>query len=420
MLAIVMALAAVIAGCGSSSKSSSTASSSSSAAAKPTFTGKPVVVSVTSFANTQLGSEAQAWAGAKAAARAIDAKGGIKGHELEIQTCNDNADPNGEVRAPRQAVQSSAIATAGDLTLFNDKGFLTELLHGGVTAVGDSTPEPPENELPNSYPIDFSPGGLAQCASPAIRKATGQTKVGTVVQNVPASVDDGELIDAAAHTLGAGPAGKVVVSTGVSDYAPIVEQVSGLHTNLLGVIMGTPAFTAFLAAGTSAAHSYDVCSIDGLLNGDPLIKLASAAGNFYLGAALPPLSAVTQYPGLKLFIADMKAEQAAGDSAASTTPTDYVSTALRSWLAVNVIAQIAGKLPNPTSRAAFTAAIAKSKGVTTDGILPPLNFTKPQGAGPFARVFNPNAFLIKWNQTSKDFVLAPGAPTINGLKSLGF
>jgi ABC-type branched-subunit amino acid transport system substrate-binding protein len=419
-LVIATALAAAIAGCGGSSKSSSSSSSSSSAAATPTFKGKPIVVSVTAFDNTQLGSEAQAWAGAKAAARAIDAKGGIKGHQLEIQTCNNNADPNGELSCARQAVQGSAIATAGDLTLFNDKGFLTELLHGGLTAVGDSTPEPPENELPNSYPIDFSPGGLAQCASPAIRKATGQTKVGTVVQNVPASIDDGELIDAAAHTLGAGPAGKVVVSTGVSDYSPIVEQVAGLHTNLLGVVMGTPAFTAFLAAGTSAARSYDVCSIDGLLNGDPLIKLASAAGNFYLGAALPPLSAVTRYPGLKLFIADMKAEEATGDSAASTTPTNYVSTALRSWLAVNVIAQIAGKLPNPTSRAAFSAAIAKDKDATTDGILPPLNFTKPEGAGPFARVFNPSAFLIKWDPTSKDFVLAPGAPTINGLKSLGF
>jgi ABC-type branched-subunit amino acid transport system substrate-binding protein len=420
-LLVVAAVAATVAGCGGSSKSSSTASSSSStAAAKQSFTGKPVVVSVTSFANTVLGSEAQAWAGAKAAARAINAKGGIKGHELEIQTCNNNADPNGELSCARQAVQSSAIATAGDLTLFNDKGFLTELLHGGLAAVGDSTPEPAEDELPNSYPIDFPPGGLAQCASPAIRKATGQTEIGTVIQDTPASINNGELIDAAAHKQGAGPAGKIVVNTGVTDYAPIVEQVSGLHTNLLGVIMGTPAFAAFMATGTSSGHSYDICSIDGLVNGDPLIKLASAAANFYLGGSLPPLSAAPKYPGLKLFIADMNAEESSGDSAASVTPANYTSTGLRSWLAVNVIAQIADKLPDPNSRAAFTAAIAKDKDATTNGILPPLNFTKPQGGGPFPRVFNPDAFLTKWDTTSKQFIVAPGAPIINGLNALGF
>ncbi len=417
MLAVVGLFAAVIAGCGSSSKSSS---SSSPAPAAEHFTGKPVVVSVTSFANTQLGSEAQAWAGAKAAARAINAKGGIKGHELEISTCNGNADPNGEVSCARQAVQSAAIATAGNLTLFNDKGFLTELLHGGLTAVGASSPQPPDFELPNTYPIDFAPGGLAQCASPAIRKATGQSKIATVVQDTPVSVNNGDLIDAAAHALGAGPSGKLVISTGVSDFAPVIEQVSGLHTNLLGVVMGAPAFASFLATGTSAGHSYDVCTIDGLLSGDPLIKLASAAGNFYLAGALPPVSATATYPGLKLFIADMKAEEAAGDSAASITPANYTSTGLRAWLAINVVAQIDAKLADPTSRAAFTAAIAKATDVTTDGILPPLNFTKPQAGGPFTRVFNSVAFLTKWSTTSKEFVLAPGAPTLNGLKSLGF
>jgi ABC-type branched-subunit amino acid transport system substrate-binding protein len=420
VFAAAVAVAVAVAACGGSSKSSSSTTASSSAAAKQTFTGKPVVVSVSSFTNTPLGSEAQAWAGAKAAARAINAKGGVKGHELEIQTCNNNADPNGELSCARQSVQSPAVAAAGDLTLFNDKGFLSELAHGGLAAVGDSTPEPAEDELPNSYPIDFPPGGLAQCASPAIRKATGQKTIGTVIQDTPATINNGDLIDAAAHTLGAGPAGKVVVNTGVSDYAPVIQQAAGLHTNLLGVVMGTPAFAAFMAAGTSSGHSFDICSIDGLVNGDPLIKLASAAANFYLGGSLPPLSAAPKFAGLKLFIADMNAEASTGDSAASVAPTNYVSTALRSWLAVNVVAQIADKLPNPTSRTAFTAAIAKAKHVTTDGILPTLNFTKPEGAGPFPRVFNPDAYLTKWDTSSKEFVVPAGAPVINGLKSLGF
>ncbi len=419
MLVLVTAVAVAVAACGGSSKSSSS-SSTTAAAANQTFTGKPVVVSVSAFTNTPLGSEAQAWAGAKAAARAINAKGGIKGHELEIQTCNNNADPNGELSCARQAVQSSAVAAAGDLTLFNDKGFLSELAHGGLAAVGDSTPEPAEDELPNSYPIDFPPGGLAQCASPAILKATGQKTIGTVIQDTPATINNGNLIDAAAHTLGAGPAGKVIVNTGVSDYAPIVQQASGLHTNLLGVVMGTPAFAAFMAAGTSSGKSFDICSIDGLVNGDPLIKLATAAGNFYLAGSLPPLSAAPKVPGLKLFISDMNAEASSGDSAASVAPANYVSTALRSWLAVNVVAQIADKLPNPTSRAAFTAAVAKASHVTTDGILPALNFTKPEGAGPFPRVFNPDAYLTKWDTSSKEFIEAPGAPILNGLKSLGF
>jgi ABC-type branched-subunit amino acid transport system substrate-binding protein len=419
-LAVVAGCSVVVAGCGSSKSSSTASSSPAPAASHESFKGKPVVISVTSFANTQLGSEAQAWSGAEAAARAINAKGGIEGHEVKIATCNGNADPNGEVSCARQAVQSSAIATAGNLTLFNDKGFLTELLHGGLTAVGASSPQPPDFELPNTYPIDFAPGGLAQCASPAIRKATGQSQIATVVQDTPVSASNGELIDAAAKTQGAGPAGKLTISTGVSDFAPVIEQVSNLHTNLLGVVMGAPAFASFLATGTSAGHSYDVCTIDGLLSGDPLLKLAAAAANFYLAGGLPPVSATSTYPGLKLFIADMKAEEAAGDSSASITPANYVSTGLRAWLAVNVVAEIDAKLPDPTSRTAFTAAIAKATDVTTDGILPALNFTKPQAGGPFTRVFNTDALLSKWSTTSKQFILAPGAPTIDGLTSLGF
>ena len=109
-MAAVAALALLGAGCGSSGSGGS--SSSGSSAAAP---AAPVKIGVIVPENTQIYNAPDVVAAVRAAAYAENKSGGLDGHQVVVDYCNEQANPNQATACARQMVSDGVVAT--DYTL---------------------------------------------------------------------------------------------------------------------------------------------------------------------------------------------------------------------------------------------------------------------------------------------------------------
>src|SRR3984957_18683229 len=119
-LAVILLAAGAATACSSSGNSSGTSSPSvspaaaTSAATGSTATGSAIQLMVL---NTENGPEANSpedVAGAQAAAMAINASGGINGHQVKIISCNDQFNPNVAAQCGRTAATDHVVAVVGN------------------------------------------------------------------------------------------------------------------------------------------------------------------------------------------------------------------------------------------------------------------------------------------------------------------
>ena len=64
----------------------------------------------------------------RAAARAINAAGGVNGHPLVVDSCNDQGDPNLSATCARKMVSDHVVATFGDISAGNADAMATILV----------------------------------------------------------------------------------------------------------------------------------------------------------------------------------------------------------------------------------------------------------------------------------------------------
>src|SRR5439155_14533468 len=128
--------------------------------------------------------------------------------------------------------------------------------------------------------------------------------------------------------------GTVQASLTTTDYTPYVQQVANLGNPTTVIIAGLPAAQGaqFMLASHSLGKGWLLCTGGGIFKGGELLALGAAAGNLLETTTDLPLTA--KNPRTAQFIHDMKAEYAAGDTAASLDVKVYNEVSLRGWRAV--------------------------------------------------------------------------------------
>jgi ABC-type branched-subunit amino acid transport system substrate-binding protein len=379
----------------------------SSASTKAALSGQPIKISVTSFTGSPIGNYPQAWAGAEAAARDINAHGGIDKHRLQIIACNTRGTPDGETACARQAISSGAIAEVGEIVFANPGGFDATLLNGGVPSVAPVGIAPQQYANPNSFPITYIGSQFLACVNPKLYRIIGADRVAAV--SVANALNSYQLqqLEARAKALGLTLAGSVEAGATQTDFAPIVTQIANLNPNFVILGMRPDQNPSFMVAALSQGKTWAYCNSDMNFGPGQIANLGQAAANYYQGASLPPITATSQFPQLRKFIADMNAEQKAGDAAASLSPTNYYSAAMNSWLGVELLARVI-----PTMKGALTSrnlwTTLKTAKVKL-GLVPPIDFSKPKQVGIDKRVFNSTIMVEKWNANKQEFFVVPGA-----------
>jgi ABC-type branched-subunit amino acid transport system substrate-binding protein len=368
---------------GSASPATSGTAAPASASAGTTATGKPVnVVFLTNY-STQ-GSSGDGWTGIQAAIKYINAHGGINGRPLAAQECVDNNDPNlADACATKAASNSSIIASVGQITL---QGASVDpiLEHAGLPAVGALAAVPADFNSPDIFAPTI--GGLEGLgAAAAAADLLHSRKVSFVYAQGPAAVTEVNLIDSVVLRPRKLPdVNAVGVSPTAGDMSAAVAKANQGSPG--AIILYTPQAQA--SSFVKAARQQGVTA--------PILISQSLETPSAVQQQLGGGSDLYFYTWFKhsgpFYNAFLSQWQASGNP-----PSLADEFALNGWLAVTMFADVARKLPSVT-RPSVLAAFSKLANYNTQGLLPPLSFTKPGTAlgGKAPRVINPTMGLSQY------------------------
>jgi ABC-type branched-subunit amino acid transport system substrate-binding protein len=379
------------------------------------------VIATQSPVNAQVTNVPQTFGAVRAAARAINADGGINGHPLEVLTCNGKADPNQEVNCATSELSSGPVAFVGN-TVAANPGAVEQVLRSGDTAdLAVVAVAPPQLTSPVAFPLVFLDGQFAVCVSPKFTQLVGaRSGFTSVTTNDPEGQIAGNLIKASAKGQGTPLLGSVATAESAVDLSPAVSQAASYGAILQLITLSQTQAGEFLTSAKAAGHRWVYCSADGAITGNQLAAVGPAARNFYEGTGFQPLSAAGTIPELGRFVAQMKAEQAAGDNQASLKNGYNYSEAINGWLGVQAFAKVARSMTGPIDHNSFLAALRQST-VSFGGVIPTIDFGTPLTSPVpiFTRVFNARVNLVKWSVARRAFVLVNGIVLPNALATLG-
>lgn len=371
-IALIFVLALTLAACGSTTKHPSTSGSSAAAAAKPT--GPPLKLMVV-YEGTGPSSVPDIREGAIAAAKAINAEGGIKGRPVEVVQCDTKADPNVAAGCGRSAVAEGVVAMVGNITIFGDR-FMPLMAQHKIASIGLEPATGADFTSPASFPI----GGGAPVQFAGLGAALAEAGTKHIVlarQDIPAAAAVAPFVNAGLKrfhlTMRDSP-----VPPGAPDMSPYAAAALQGGTDGIIVTQANQDAVNFIEAVRQANPNVKIA-----LNAPSLSEVNQTLGNdadgiIENGATMLALKspAETQYQN------DMKA---AGY-------TDLTGYRLPAYAAVRLVQTIANSLPSLTAPAIFDA-LRHATNLKT-GLTPPLQFTKGGIAG-LPRVFNPCLFAIR-------------------------
>lgn len=394
----VLAAATLLGAC-SSSGSSTSGDGSGNASASPV---KIMDITTLSSPGQAINIYPESVAAAKAAAASLNKTGGIGGHPVQIVPCDDQGQPNMAAQCGREAVSDGVIAATSSSLLA--PSYDPALIAGNVALVGNQPASAPDLTSPISFPTgpsiaDTSIGGVL-----ALVKA-GYKRIG--IASIDASFADATVLPMikALENAGGTLAVRVPIPLTATDYSGYVQQFKDAGATAvvlelsaagsIGVVRAAaqigykPTYLAFRGAMTSAQAAQIA----------PLMTSAINVGEF-------PLTNDSNYPGMKVYLSDMAAEKARGDSAAG----NLSDTAFLTWLAVRAIAAVMQGYTGPVDAKTFMTRLRATKSVDVAGIVQ----WKPNITGPSdePRITNGTVFIEKWQPDGSLVPYSP-LPSIN-------
>jgi len=377
----LLIVAMLAAACGSSSKKSS-ASGTTTTTAK--LTGTPIkLMQIATLTGPSNNVPEDANAG-KAAVKAIHAAGGVSGHPLELEICDDKFDPNQASQCARQAASDKVAAVLALNSAYGDK-VIPILAEAGIPSVGDNLISAAEFTGKNVFPI--SGGAITGTAAMVWAAANaGAKKIRPVLVDVPAAKGLLPFLQNAAKLFpGASLLSDVDVPATAAD---VTSQASAAAAGgadgavfVVGQGAGAPLTRAMRAGGFSGTLVTSLQSI----TLQQVKDLGDQATGLLLVSAMPPAS-YTANASVKQFVADMKAGGVTGDLSGGM---------LNAWASVKVAAM--GLAKASTFDAAGLTAALTSYGEFDFPGLGKWDYSKPVQAiaNGALRIFNPYQYISK-------------------------
>jgi ABC-type branched-subunit amino acid transport system substrate-binding protein len=391
VVAAVVAVAAMV-GCGSSDSSDTGTSSSSGSTSTATGTapsGTPVKFGVIYTSGSAVQNSTNVLAADKAAVAAVNARGGLAGHPVELVSCDDKGDPNQTTACARKLVDEKVAGQLGGI-LVNSGVVLPVLSAAKIPQIGIVPYTAEEMNAKTVYLFDGSVfvtyPFMATYAGKQGLKSTivmEQTKAGQVLA-------DG--MKKAAAAVGGEVVATVPVQANQADWAPVIAAASRGGVDTILDLVDTQKTKQLLAANQAAgAPIKHVMTVSGFSKAD-----ASAIGgeeslaNINIVGPYPPFN--QDSPMMARFRDEMAAQEKSGDSEAELSKQDLAS--FGAWLSVQALEQIAktGGLTGEISAATVSQALDQAKDVDLGGVIPPWTPSKPGPPG-ISRVSNPTAYM---------------------------
>ncbi|KAA1394218.1 ABC transporter substrate-binding protein [Aeromicrobium ginsengisoli] len=359
-----------LAACGGNDNNSDDASSDVK------FTGEPVTVMTIAPVDTAAINQPEIMEAAKASAKALNAAGGLGGHEVKVITCNDGNDPNTAAACARQAVSKKAIAVVGGFTT-SGASIVPIIAKAGIPWIGPPGFSADELASKDSYPLiagSVAFAGLGQRAA-----KDGCKTIATVLYDVPTAVSAATLIANGVKAGGGAKPTDIKVPTTTTDFASVAKQIGEVDCAILG--LPNDQIVATAVAGKSVGVKSRYYLVAGALN-DTTIKGAQ-------GSLDGAVTAVNFVPAT---------EDVWKEAKDSSDKVDWTGAYNQStWASYQVLKTVLDDQAEVTAES-VVAGLAKTTNVDAGGLMAPTDFTKEFAVPGLNRVFNRQVVYL----TAKD------------------
>jgi ABC-type branched-subunit amino acid transport system substrate-binding protein len=355
-IAGIAALMLVVAGCSSANTSSTNGSAS-----------ETIKIGAVLPVNTAAGDQSGAYAGIKAAVRAINAAGGVKGAKLELDFCNEEGNSNSAEACARKMVTDHVVATVFDSSTTAALQVSQILEAAKIAEVFPNAEFAGQFSLPNVFPIDGGPafefGGLVQVAKTMYHV----NSMSIVRLDVPAVRLFSTVADNAAKNVGVKITSTVNIPLTVTDYAPYAAQVvNGKPGSVLTVITVSQSIPVVNAIQQAGGSTIRYLTGNSTFTPQVVAQLGPLVDGAIAASSLPDITD-TSLPGIAQFAKDMDAEAAAGDAAAAATARSQNS--LVAWLGVQAFAKVAESVSGTLDSQSFLTQLGKTNNLDLDGLI---------------------------------------------------
>jgi branched-chain amino acid transport system substrate-binding protein len=331
---------------------------------------------------------------AKAAALAINEKGGIKGKKLEIVFCNESLDPNKGRACVRDLISQGITAMVGASVSTMEADMVKMLAKANIPNFGPGTYGAAAKD-PNTYMLQ---GGwdLNQAATIYSAVASGNPKVVWAPFDLPLNQGYGPVYETGTKIAGGELVSTVKIAPTTTDMAPIAAQIAKADGQSVIINMSGALIINLVKALSQLGWNGKWISGDAAFNDSDLDHLPADWLNdrALFVSPFPPLNYDDKFPGLKQFKSDLAAASKAGISDIPSTDRFVRSWALNSYfsvIAAGKVLQAAGG----TDAKAFKASADTIKDIDLGGVVPP--WTPSKSASKVdTRVSNPVFWFYHW------------------------
>ena len=364
----------------------SPASASASASAKSAKASlSPVKVMDIEVLNGTITSFPEIQAADEAAAKQINSEGGLKGHPIQVITCNDQGSVNVDEQCAEQAVSDGVIASVGSYSTDSNVWYPIFAKTGIINLAESTLATAVDFTSPLAYPI--TAGTAVEFTAQGVLAAReGCTKLAVLSPDTPLVLATlhGALVGA--QSVNRKIADNVIsIAYPVADYAPLISQAIADGDNC--VIGATPGSDAprLMTAIQQSGHPFKVFGIAAQF---PPSELTGALGTFSNGKIFTttPQAVANSDPALVKITKAIKAE----DHSAALD-----DESLQAWAGMQILKMVSADMTTFTSKA-LAAALVKI-GTINMGYYAPFSFAKPLGIPGYNRMFNLGLYGEKYD-----------------------
>lgn len=311
----------------------------------------------------------------QAAVKAINAKGGINGHPLDLTLCDNHMTTTDSANCYRKILaDEDMVAMVGGGDLYRDS-YKSQLEKAEMAVIG----QVPVGLFDLTNPLSFNVHGSTAVGFHGLAQdivANGGKRVGLVTLDIPAVDVIRKAVGDAVRGAGGQIVSNVRVSPTAADLSAPAQQVT--QENPDAVIWLTFAAQTPVSVKALRQTGYrGPAGISGISFDRAAMEDMGAGGPLTVGLVFPPAWDTTTKYGAQ-FNEDMKTYAPDGK---------LTENALAGWLGIQMFAQVASTLKT-VDRASVLEGLRKTSNVETGGLTPPIDFAAKSPL-PYAGVYNP-------------------------------
>lgn len=320
-------------------------------------------------------------AGAQAKVDAINAAGGIKGRQLQLEFCNVNFDPNGEAACARQAVDGGFAAVVGATSFFPNTFPLLE--RAGVPAIGGIGLIPQEMRSEISYPLGSGTPGWTQ-GSAAFLVQRGAKRVAIVTSPIAAAQYGAENMKLGLQRAGLEPVRSVDAPVGAPDQSTVAAQAAeGTDAVLIAAVAGDAI--KVIQSLRQSGYAGLIATVSAQFPQDVLNTLGDDANGMLLTSQTVPVTQEDN-PAIAEFIKDMDAL----DPAEKKSERAQIS-----WGAVALFAGVVERMDGEVTASSVRAAMDDLSEPVDVGLVAPYRTDGEAPSPELPRLFNPTIIFTE-------------------------